>query len=77
LEKLNGYSDSLHTNKEYGGRVWNDFRGIYEAYPIRTKDVSWMKNALDRIVDIEANDNSFFIEKESYNASFNLTFNSK
>ncbi len=77
LEKLNSYSDSLHNNNEYAGRVWNSFKGMYEAYPIRTKDVSWMKNALNRIVDIEVNDNSFFIEKESYDASFRLSFNSK
>jgi hypothetical protein len=77
LEKLKNYSDSLHSNNQYGGRDWNKFEGMYEAYPIRTKDVYWMKNSLEKIVNIETDNNSFFIKKESYEASLNLTFNPK
>ena len=77
LNQLKTYSDSLHTNNEYGGRVWNDFKGMYEAYPIRTKHVYWMKNSLEKIMDRETKSNPFFVKKINYEGSYGLTLNTK
>ena len=53
LDRLKKYSDSLNTNNESGGRKWNNFKGIYEAYPIRSKHVYWMTTELQKIMDKE------------------------
>jgi len=79
LDRLKDYSNSLHTDNKCGGREWNRFDGMYEAYPIRSKHVSWIKSELERIVDKETCSNSLFVGKESYSASLqlNLVFNTK
>ena len=66
LKRLNTYSDSLFTNDTYGGRKWNKFKGMYEAYPIRSKHVDWMKGKLEKIMDKQIIGNTFYKDKVKY-----------
>jgi len=77
LDELKKYSDSLHTNKVFGGRNWNKFDGMYEAYPIRSKHVDWMKGKLEKIMEKQIIGNTFYKDKVKYDIRFELDFKQK
>jgi len=74
LDELKTYSESLYTNNVYGGRNWNKFEGMYEAYPIRSKDVYWVKGKLEKMMDRQIVGNSFYRDKVKYDISFGMDF---
>jgi hypothetical protein len=47
---------------------------MYEAYPIRTKDVYWMKGKLEKMMDMQIVGNSFYRDKVKYDISFGMDF---
>lgn len=77
LNELKKYSESLFKNSLYDGRVWNTFDGMYEAYPIKSKDVYSIKKSLQAIIDKETKDNSFFVRTLNYEASYHLSLTAK
>ena len=77
LKRLNTYSDSLFTNDTYGGRKWNKFKGMYEAYPIRTKGVDFMTRELEKIVDREVQGVGLYMGKSKYDGHFGFSLHKK
>jgi hypothetical protein len=50
---------------------------MYEAYPIRSKDVYWVKRGLERMMDKQIVENSFYRDKVKYDISFGMDFKQK
>ena len=69
--------DSLFTNDTYGGRKWNKFKGMYEAYPIRTKGVDFMTRELEKIVDREVQGVGLYMGKSKYDGHFGFSLHKK
>jgi len=77
LRELRGYHKSLYDESSYDGRDWNKFKGMYEAYPIQTKDVDSMRDKLVRIMDHHTKGNSFYKGEFRYDVSFAMTLNER
>jgi hypothetical protein len=73
LDRLKQYTKSLNEDNNRGGRVWNKFSGMYEAYTISSKHVGWMTGELEKIVDREVKGVGLYIGKSKYDGHFGVT----